>query len=83
MATFHLRMLEVFPIQCLGIAENRGRLLEGNVVLGEIAGGFRRIPREHLCVYTLIREWSQREFLAAPRIPGENRGSTQQVDLGP
>ncbi len=48
-------MLAVFPVQCLGIAENRGRFLEEDIVFGEVADGFPRVPREHISVYTLMR----------------------------
>ncbi len=47
-------MLEIIPLESLRIAENSGRLLEGNAVLSFVAKGFARVPREHISVYTLI-----------------------------
>src|SRR5713226_4454006 len=47
-------MLEIIPLESLRVAENSGRLLEGNAVLSFVAKGFARVPREHISVYTLI-----------------------------
>ena len=55
-------MLEVIPIQSLGIAENGSRFLERDAVLSQVADGFASVPREHINVYTLIRRWCQIGF---------------------
>ena len=54
-----MRVLEIIPIQSLGVAEDGGSLIEGNAVLSQVAEGFARVPREHINVYTLIKEGRQ------------------------
>jgi len=48
-------MFRIVPVQCFGIAEDGRGFLKRNGVLLQIALGFSGIPREHICVYTLIR----------------------------
>ena len=55
-------MLEVIPIQSLGIAENGGRFLERNAVLSQVANGLASVPRKHINVYTLIKSRCQIGF---------------------
>jgi len=52
-------VLEIIPIQSLRVAEDGGSFLEGNAVLPQVANGFARVPREHINVYTLIKEGRQ------------------------
>jgi hypothetical protein len=52
-------MLEIIPIQSLGIAENGGRFLERNAVLSQVANGLASVPRKHINVYTLIKSRCQ------------------------
>jgi len=47
-------MFKIFPIERLGIAENRRRFLEWNTMLFVVLQGLASIPGEHIYVYTLI-----------------------------
>jgi len=48
-------MLGIIPIEGVGIDENRCGFLEGDAVFLEVVQGLLGVPREHICVYTLIR----------------------------
>ncbi len=43
-------MLEIIPIQSLGVAEDGGCLLEGNAVLSQVAKGLRA-SQENILMY--------------------------------
>ncbi len=47
-------MLGIVPIQGVGVAKNGGSFLERDAVLLPVAQGLPGVPREHICVYTLI-----------------------------
>src|SRR6266446_92940 len=47
-------MLRIVPIQGVGVAKNGGSFLERDAVLLPVAQGLPGVPREHICVYTLI-----------------------------
>jgi hypothetical protein len=45
---FIKRMLEIVPIQSLGVSEHRSRFFERNAVFPQIGEGLGNVPREHL-----------------------------------
>ncbi|SRR6266567_7708856 len=48
-------MLDIFPVEALGIGEYRSGFLEGDPVLFEIDHSLSGIPGKHIFVYTVIR----------------------------
>jgi len=49
-------VLGIVPIEGVRIDENGGGFLEGDAVLLEITQSLVGVPRENICVYTLIRK---------------------------
>ena len=53
MSALSLRMLQVFPVQPLGITENCCCFFKGNAMFGLILESLPSVPDEHITVYTL------------------------------
>ena len=46
--------LGIVPIECVGVDENRRGFFKRNTVFLEVGQSLVGVPREHICVYTLI-----------------------------
>ena len=53
-------MFKIMPVEGLGIRKHSGGLLERHAMFFHIAGRLVRVPREHIYVYTLIRQRQSR-----------------------
>jgi hypothetical protein len=53
-ALLRVRVLGIFPIECIGVDENRCGFFKRDTVFLEVVEGLVGVPREHICVYTLI-----------------------------
>ena len=67
--------LGVIPIECVGMDENGCGFCKRATVFLEVVEGLAGVPREHICVYTLISgDWKE------PRRSRDNtRGSRIEV----
>jgi hypothetical protein len=61
-------MLRIFPIERIGIAEDRGHFFEGDAMLPTMKKRLLHVPREHVYVYARMGESSQ--FAWRPRKGG-------------
>jgi hypothetical protein len=67
-------MLGIVPVEGVGIDENGCGFLKGDAVFLEVVGGIVGVPREHICVYTVIR----RDCKWGIEWTGKTRGETEE-----